>query len=177
MTDTEKQRLIVRRLLDLTDENGRGYYPLAPLAAEVGLTVEQLYDNNTNTGLLWELGRHGKAYIEVAPSSFDYACIPTDSRHDAERFANPPPPPPPLRAYRVTLDVLDLNRDFNTVGELVGTLENLRAIDFAEVRRVQCAEIGEWSDDSPLNQRDTAVAAKDALLKDAPVVWSGAVAS
>lgn len=91
MTDIQKQRLIIRRLLDLTDEHGRGYYPLEPLAGEVGLTVAQLYDNNTNTGLLWDLGRHGRAYIDVQfPDRYDCACINVDCEQDAERFAREP---------------------------------------------------------------------------------------
>jgi hypothetical protein len=93
LSDEDKQRFIIRRLLDLTDENGRGYYPLEPLAAEVGLTVQQLYDNNTNTGLLWELGRFGRAYIDVLPPDYTCACIVRDCEQDAERFANPWVPP------------------------------------------------------------------------------------
>lgn len=92
MSDDAKRRYIVRRLLELTDEHGRGYYPLAPLADDLGVTVEALYDNNTNTGLLWDLGRHGNALIDVLPHSFTSACVVRDNEREAERFAEEPRP-------------------------------------------------------------------------------------
>lgn len=60
---TLPQKLILRELLGMCIEHGfGGLYPLAPIAQKLGIT-EPLYDNNTNTGLLWEFGPHGSGYI------------------------------------------------------------------------------------------------------------------
>jgi hypothetical protein len=62
---TPAQALIVRDLLDLCIENGFGsHYSLGPIADKHNIN-EVLYDNSTNTGILWELGRHGSGIISI----------------------------------------------------------------------------------------------------------------
>lgn len=102
MTDVQKQRAIVRRLLELTDENGRGYYPLEMLAFPLGMTAAQLYDNDTNTGLLWDFGQHGKGWHQGAlhflPSAFDSVAINRDVERETEAWANAPEESEPVAA-------------------------------------------------------------------------------
>lgn len=91
---TLPQKLALRELLSQCIENGfSGSYPLAPIAAKLGIT-EPLYDNNTNTGLLWEFGPHGKGYVDAsgdwpnayAGISYDFAPMIENWTH---RFSNP----------------------------------------------------------------------------------------
>jgi hypothetical protein len=57
------QKRVLRELLNQSIQNGFGCsYPLKPIADKFGIT-EPLYDNNTNTGLLWEFGPHGSGLI------------------------------------------------------------------------------------------------------------------
>jgi len=70
MTDIQKQ--ILQELIDLSYDHGFCYFPLAPIAKKFGIE-EVLYDNNTNTGLLWNLGKFGKGYINVHEDTS--ACI------------------------------------------------------------------------------------------------------
>ena len=72
------QKKVLRELLKQSIEHGFGsMYPLAPIAEKLGIT-EVLYDNNTNTGLLWEFGPHGTGTIFArgdwpeAAASIDY---------------------------------------------------------------------------------------------------------
>ena len=70
---TLPQKRILRELLDMHIEHGfGGLYPLAPIAEKLGIT-EPLYDNNTNTGLLWEFGPHGDGTI-YARGDWPDAC-------------------------------------------------------------------------------------------------------
>jgi len=75
---TLDQKRALRALLAQAISHGFGsYYPLAPIAEKLGIT-EPLYDNNTNTGLLWEFGPHGSGLIDArgdwpnAHASVDY---------------------------------------------------------------------------------------------------------
>ncbi len=61
---TTEQKSIIRELIEQSYDSGFHHYPLAPIAAKLGIT-EPLYDNNTNTGLLWKLGRHGCAVLDI----------------------------------------------------------------------------------------------------------------
>jgi hypothetical protein len=64
MTDQQKQ--VCRYLLSESVRHGFGNgYSLEPIAKEMGVTVLELYDNNTNTGILWDLGPHGSGDIYV----------------------------------------------------------------------------------------------------------------
>lgn len=76
MTLTQKQAL--RELLAQAVDHGFGSsYSLKSIADKLGIT-EPLYDNNTNTGLLWEFGPHGSGLIDArgnwpdAYASVDY---------------------------------------------------------------------------------------------------------
>lgn len=63
---TPQQKAVCRELLALSYEGGFGArYPLAPIAAKLKIK-RKLYDNNTNTGVLWDLGKHGKGYLDIA---------------------------------------------------------------------------------------------------------------
>ena len=77
---TLDQKKVLRELLAQAIEHGFGSsYPLKPIADKLGIT-EPLYDNNTNTGLLWEFGPHGSGdiYARVdwpeASASIEYGC-------------------------------------------------------------------------------------------------------
>lgn len=62
---TVPQKQIIRELIDLSIEEGFGtYYPLAPIAEKYGIT-EPLYDQNTETGVLWAVGPHGEGWVFV----------------------------------------------------------------------------------------------------------------
>lgn len=66
-----------------------GGYPLAPIAEKFGIT-DPLYDNNTNTGLLWEFGPHGSGHINARgdwPKS--YASISYDEAQQLEHWTHP----------------------------------------------------------------------------------------
>lgn len=52
MTDTQIQ--ILENLIELIEECGRGYFPLSIIGAPYNLSEKELYDNDTNTGILWE---------------------------------------------------------------------------------------------------------------------------
>lgn len=87
---TLDQKRILRALLSRSIASGFGVlYPLAPIAQQLGIT-EPLYDNNTNTGLLWEFGPHGKGLIFArgdwpdAQASIDY-----DSAAMIENWTHP----------------------------------------------------------------------------------------
>jgi hypothetical protein len=61
----DKQKAICRELIALSYEHGFGSsYPLQPIADKLGIT-DVLYDNNTNTGLLWDLGPHGEGLLMI----------------------------------------------------------------------------------------------------------------
>lgn len=75
---TLPQKKALRELLRMSIEHGFGCgYRLKDIADKLGIT-EPLYDNNTNTGLLWEFGPHGEGLIDArgdwpdAIASIDY---------------------------------------------------------------------------------------------------------
>jgi len=79
---TLDQKKVLRELLAQSIEHGFGSgYPLAPIAAKLGIT-EPLYDNETNTGILWEFGPYGDGTIYAhgnwpdAYASIDYFFAP-----------------------------------------------------------------------------------------------------
>lgn len=62
MTDQQKQ--IVRELLRRSYSDGFDHlYPLKPIANEMGITPLDIYDENTETGILWEYGPHGNGFL------------------------------------------------------------------------------------------------------------------
>lgn len=83
---TLPQKQVLRELLNMSVEHGFGcLYPLAPIAAKLGIT-EPLYDNNTNTGLLWEFGPHGDGYINARGDWPEAAA--GIAYHDAQTIEN-----------------------------------------------------------------------------------------
>jgi hypothetical protein len=81
---TKAQQLICNDLLNLCIENGFGHlYALGPIAAKHEIT-EILYDNNTNTGILWELGKHGNGLLDVSNDG-ETAGIPWECHGWVER--------------------------------------------------------------------------------------------
>ncbi len=64
MTDLQKKALLL--LIRTADDNGYAHvHPLGPIAEKCGLTVAELYDSNTESGILFEFGPQGAGYIEV----------------------------------------------------------------------------------------------------------------
>ena len=86
---TINQKRVLRELLGLSIEHGFGCgYPLAPIAEKLGIT-EPLYDNNTNTGLLWEYGPHGKGLIMARGDWPDsYASMDYDTARMIENWTH-----------------------------------------------------------------------------------------
>lgn len=79
---TLPQKKVLRELLVQAIEHGFGCsYPLKPIADKLGIT-EPLYDNNTNTGLLWEYGPHGSGLID-ARGDWPDACASVDYHYGA----------------------------------------------------------------------------------------------
>lgn len=72
MTMTDTQKAICRELLKISYECGFGsYYPLAPIAAKLGIEGGlALYDANTESGVLWDLGENGKALLGISRDGF-----------------------------------------------------------------------------------------------------------
>ena len=87
MKMSPEQKSICRELLKMSYEHGfgSGYY-LAPIAEKLGIT-EVLYDNNTNTGILWELGPHGEGLLFISPDG-ESACVNMDTRGLLEHWCD-----------------------------------------------------------------------------------------
>ncbi|RRJ96815.1 hypothetical protein Ga0100231_023905 [Opitutaceae bacterium TAV4] len=67
---TPIQKKICCDLLAQCVEHGFGSsHSLKPIAQKHGLTVKEIYDNETNTGILWDLGPHGQGLIDVRNDS------------------------------------------------------------------------------------------------------------
>lgn len=94
-----------------------------------------------------------------------------ERRRQAEEAARPPPDPS-IPAFRVTLDVLALNRDVKTVADVIATFENLRYPEFVSVAEVKQRDLPSWSDDHPMNQNATSHAAYEEWFKDVIPAWS-----
>lgn len=73
---TLEQKKVLRELLAQCIKYGfDASHPLKPIADKLGIT-EPLYDNNTNTGLLWKFGPHGDGLISASGNWPDaYASI------------------------------------------------------------------------------------------------------
>ena len=72
MTTTQKK--ICKKLISLSIEHGFGVlYSLQPIADDLGIK-EVLYDNNTNTGILWEFGQYGSGVLYFS-STGDSASV------------------------------------------------------------------------------------------------------
>lgn len=76
---TLDQKRALRELLQQSIDHGFGYsHSLAEIAKKLNIT-EPLYDNETNTGLLWQYGPHGDGLIDArgdwpdAYASIDYS--------------------------------------------------------------------------------------------------------
>lgn len=62
---TKNQKRVLEELLNLCYSQGFDFsYPLEPIAKKLNIE-EPLYDNNTNTGILWEFGPHGSGHISA----------------------------------------------------------------------------------------------------------------
>lgn len=89
MTLTQKQ--IIREVIDLSIQHGFGtYFPLAPIAAKYGIK-ELLYDNEKNTGALWDVGPHGEGWLDIprdgssaSVSYEEHSMLANWCRHDAQ---------------------------------------------------------------------------------------------
>jgi hypothetical protein len=85
---TLPQKRICRELIQLSIEHGFGsLYPLAPIAEKLGIT-EVLYDNETNTGILWDLGPHGQGLLYI-PHTGDCASVDYDTHQMLANWCHP----------------------------------------------------------------------------------------
>ena len=88
---TLPQKQIIRELIDLSIAGGFGVgYPLAPIAEKFGIT-DPLYDNNTETGVLWDMGQKGEGWVYVmgdgrsaSVSYEEHTMLANWCRHDAD---------------------------------------------------------------------------------------------
>lgn len=64
MTDIQKK--VIRKLLELSYENGFHWFPLKMVS---DLPESDLFDRNTETGLLYDIAQFGKGYVEIDRSS------------------------------------------------------------------------------------------------------------
>lgn len=87
---TLDQKKVIRELLRLSVDQGFGCgYPLAPIAEKLGIK-DPLYDNETNTGVLWDFGPYGKGFVDAhgdwptATASISY-----DFAHMLENWVHP----------------------------------------------------------------------------------------
>lgn len=55
------------------------------------------------------------------------------------------------KLYKVTMYVTAINEDYSNVHNLIDQIENNRYPEFTHVDNVIVTDIGEWSDDHPLN--------------------------
>lgn len=63
----EIQKIVVRKLLSLAYENGFGsFYSLKPIAETLGIKVSDLYDEDTESGHLWEYGPYGNGFLDIS---------------------------------------------------------------------------------------------------------------
>lgn len=87
---TLPQKKALRELLNMSIEHGfGGGFSLAKIAEKLGIT-EPLYDNNTNTGLLWEFGPHGSGIINARGDWPDsYASISYDESRLLDSWTHP----------------------------------------------------------------------------------------
>jgi hypothetical protein len=84
---TEPQQAICRELLELCYRHGFDcYYSLAPIAEKLGIT-DVLYDNNTNTGILWSLGKFGDGFLSILTDG-RAATVPWILRDELARRCN-----------------------------------------------------------------------------------------
>lgn len=87
---TLPQKQVLRELLRMSIENGFGSgFSLKPIGEKLGIS-DILYDNNTNTGLLWEFGPHGDGIINARGDWPDsYASIAYHDAHMIENWVHP----------------------------------------------------------------------------------------
>ena len=63
-----QQKAICKELLQKSIHHGFNCrYPLAPIAEKLGIR-EELYNNKTHSGLIWELGAHGQGLLDIHPN-------------------------------------------------------------------------------------------------------------
>lgn len=62
----EIQKSCICKLLSLAYSNGFNLFPLAPIAKELGIEVEALYNEDTESGELWEYGAYGNGFMSFS---------------------------------------------------------------------------------------------------------------
>jgi len=69
-------------------EHGFGcLYPLAPIVEKLGIT-EKLYDTETSSGVLWDIGPHGSGLLYI-PHSGDSASVDFETHAMLEHWSHP----------------------------------------------------------------------------------------
>lgn len=79
---TDKQKKVIKALIELADEYGRGLFPLSLVSEKSGVT-DLLFDPNTETGVMWEISQFDKGFIYIHGSS---ACINVDLEDQLKRW-------------------------------------------------------------------------------------------
>ena len=91
MSLTDIQKTLCRALLDLSYESGFRGYPIRMLAERTGVPEKEIFDAETETGHLWELGLHGSGSyagflsLDHSPSG-SYVIIMSDTRETLEKY-------------------------------------------------------------------------------------------
>lgn len=85
---TKEQKQIIRELLRLSYSNGfDSGYSLNEIAKKFNIT-DVLYDNETNTGILWEYGRHGNGMLSITDNGHGaYASVMCDAKDLLESWS------------------------------------------------------------------------------------------
>jgi len=77
---TDVQKAICHALLTLSYQRGfDSSFPLEPIADKLGMTVAEIYDENTEQGVLWEYGPYGNGMLDFS-SCGRFAGVTIDTR-------------------------------------------------------------------------------------------------
>ncbi len=79
---TPIQKSVIRKLLELSYDSGFHWYHLSDVS---DLPVQSLYDNNTETGELYEISQKRKGYIQIDEKGF--AHVNFDLKDQLERWS------------------------------------------------------------------------------------------
>ena len=83
---TEQQKEIVRYLLRKSYDNGfSNSYRLHPIAEKLGITPKEIYDPNTETGLMAEYSQSGNGFLEFSPG---HGAVNIDCRDLLENWSD-----------------------------------------------------------------------------------------
>lgn len=74
---TEIQKQLLHTLLSLSKDHGVGtFFRIGLIADQNNVLPKEVYDNDTNTGHLWEFGQHGKGWLNYTDGAIAI-CVDT----------------------------------------------------------------------------------------------------